>query len=329
MGLLKTAAIGDTTLLSAVVRDIAATPSVELVLFVGRDNAGVAELIEGPRSVVTLPVTRPWAGARLLRRHQLDLLIDCGAWPRVDAVLTALSGARTTAGFRTAGQGRHFAYDVAVQHRGDLHELENYRRLVAAAGFRTRHAPALRVPPLAHPDWLPPQPYAVCHLWPGGTGSVHREWPLDRWRALIERIVADGTNVVLTGGLSDVHRAREAHASLAHLGARVVNAAGALSLVSLAGVLRRSRLVVSVNTGVMHVAAVLGAPTISLDGPTDSARWGPVGARARSVRSSLPGCGYLDLGWEYDGQRTDCMQGIAVEDVLQAATELLRDLDNT
>ena len=125
VGLLKTAAIGDTTLLSAIVRDIAATPGVELLLFVGRDNAGVAALIEGPRAVVPIPVTRPWAAARLLRRHRLDLLIDCGSWPRVDAVLTALSGARETAGFRTARQGRHFAYDVAVPHRGDLHELEN------------------------------------------------------------------------------------------------------------------------------------------------------------------------------------------------------------
>ena len=88
--------------------------------------------------------------------------------------------------------------------------------------------------------------------------------------------------------------------------------------------LARARAVVSVNTGVMHLAAAAGAPTIALNGPTSATRWGPVGANVVSVDSELPGCGYLNLGFEYDGQRTDCMLGISVDRVAAAVLERAR-----
>jgi heptosyltransferase I len=67
---------------------------------------------------------------------------------------------------------------------------------------------------------------------------------------------------------------------------------------------------------------LLGAPTVSLEGPVPVERWGPIGPRARSVASTFDGCGYLDLGFEYAGHRLDCMAGISVEAVIAAVDEL-------
>jgi heptosyltransferase I len=93
---------------------------------------------------------------------------------------------------------------------------------------------------------------------------------------------------------------------------------------SLAGVLMRARVVVSVNTGVMHLAAIVGAPTVALNGPNRNGRWGPVGTRAIGVESPGEGCGYLHLGFEFDGQATDCMERITVERVVQAVEAVTR-----
>ena len=106
---------------------------------------------------------------------------------------------------------------------------------------------------------------------------------------------------------------------------RVVNVAGKYDLGQVVDLVFRSECVVSVNTGVMHLAAAVGAPTVGLNGPTAETRWGPVGERAVSVNSSFPGCGYLNLGFEYDGHRKDCMAGIPVDRVERAVLELLRD----
>jgi heptosyltransferase I len=98
----------------------------------------------------------------------------------------------------------------------------------------------------------------------------------------------------------------------------MVDTAGEFALDELLDVLAASACVVTVNTGVMHMAAAVGASTVALNGPTSSRRWGPIGPRAVSVDSSFAGCGYLDLGWEYRGRRQDCMQGIPVERVVDA-----------
>jgi len=50
-----------------------------------------------------------------------------------------------------------------------------------------------------------------------------------------------------------------------------------------------------------------------------------LGPRTVNIDSELPGCGFLNLGFEYDGQRTDCMEGITVERVEEALTACIND----
>jgi ADP-heptose:LPS heptosyltransferase len=92
---------------------------------------------------------------------------------------------------------------------------------------------------------------------------------------------------------------------------------------TLTEVLRRTRLVVSVNTGVMHLAAIAGARVVAINGPNRNGRWGPVGPAAVGVEAPGEGCGYLHLGFNFDGQATDCMERTTVEQVYLAAQELM------
>jgi ADP-heptose:LPS heptosyltransferase len=323
VGLLKAYAIGDTVLLSAIVRDLAAAlPDAEIVFFSGLDNATTAELIDGVSDVVSVPISRPWLTVRRLREARVDVLLDFGAWPRIEALETALSGARYTVGFRTPGQFRHYAYDTAVPHSAVVHELENYRRILEPIGVESRSLPRLEPPGEPASDALPDGDYVVFHLWPGGYRSELKEWPLERWRELAEALSGQGFAVVLTGGRDDAERTAAFARSCGSLPRPVVGTAGRLTIREVLDVLARSRGVVSVNTGTMHLAAAVGAPTVALNGPTDERRWGPLGERALSVNSAYEGCGYLNLGSEYDGRREDCMLGISVERVLEATGTL-------
>jgi ADP-heptose:LPS heptosyltransferase len=326
IGIMKSTGIGDMILATAGVRDIAeAFPDAEIVLFAGADNADLARLVPGVR-VVELAASRPWRTLPRLRAERLDALIDLGQWTRLEALYAGLSGARWTAGFATPGQRRHYAYDATVSHSSDVRELDNFRRLVALLGLEPTSMPSFH--PTRASDRPPPPvdgPYAVLHMWPGGYRSELREWPAPSWRTLAEIIGARGCSMVLTGGPGDVDRTAAFVASCDGLDLPLFPVAGRYRLHELVDVLATARCVVSVNTGVMHLAAATGAPTIALNGPTSSLRWGPVGPRAISLDSDFPGCGFLNLGSEYDGQRTDCMKGISVERVAAAVLEQIRD----
>lgn len=323
IGLLKSGAIGDTVLLSAIVQDLVATfGDAQLVFFAGSDNAAVARLIDGVDRVVTVPLGRPHRAIAEMRRHRVDVLVDFGAWPRVDALLAAGSGAAFTLGFRTTGQHRHFAYDATVEHLSSVHELDNYRRLVATLGVEPGHGPRLRRPDSV-PDLNVPGAYATLHLFAGGYHGERREWPAERWHALVAELVGRGIAVVITGSPAEGARAREFVAASPFHDGQVIDVAGRLSIEEAYGVVAGSVCVVSVNTGLMHLAAAAGTPTVALNGPTSEVRWGPVGESCVSVNSRYPGCGFLNLGSEYAGKRGDCMLGIDVDDVVAALDGLL------
>ena len=324
IGIMKSTGIGDMILATAVTRDvIAALPGAEVVIFAGADNADLARLVPGAR-VVQLATAKPWAVVPKLRAERLDALVDLGQWSRLEALYAALSGARWTAGFATPGQRRHYAYDATAPHSADVPEIDNYRELVGTLGVPTGLDPSFAE---AKPDAASaaPDPFVVFHLWPGGFRSELREWPADSWGKLAERLAEEqDLSIVLTGGPADVERTEAFVRSLPELAPRLVSVAGRYRLDELVGLLAVARCVVSVNTGLMHLAAAAGAPTVALNGPTSSLRWGPIGPDVICVDSDLPGCGYLNLGFEYEGRRTDCMSGISVDRVAAATLERAR-----
>ena len=102
------------------------------------------------------------------------------------------------------------------------------------------------------------QPIAA--LAPGAAHATKR-WPIAHWQGLIERLQRMGYALVAVGGPEDRDLA-------GGLGANVVNAAGAFSLQETGACLARARVLVSGDTGVMHMAAGVGTPVVALFGPT-------------------------------------------------------------
>jgi ADP-heptose:LPS heptosyltransferase len=169
---------------------------------------------------------------------------------------------------------------------------------------------------------LDSRPTLSVHPWASGFRSSLREWPEKRWAALGLKALRKGYDIAITGAPSDAYRANQL-ATLIGCSDRVSVKAGD-SLEGTAETLAKSAAVVSVNTGVMHLAAALGRPTLALHGPTNPCRWGPVGAMTRVVGPGpAVGGGYLNLGFEYPTNPPDCMGMIEVEEVWLALMQLV------
>jgi len=321
VGLLKSAAIGDTVLMSAAIADLRrAFPHAVLILFSGESNYEIACMLEGLTKVLRMPIGNPLAALRVVRSVSVDVMLDFGQWSRADALLSLASKTAFTVGFRTTAQYRHRGYDIAIEHSSESHELENYRALVRTLGVEAGSLPHLKA---IEPNPLAERSYAVCHLWPAGTARHLKEWPLRNWRQLLGELRRRGLGVVLTGSLADRNRNEELIAGLpADVLHDVHNTAG-LDLAKTAAVLAGARLVVSVDTGIMHMAAALGSSVVGLHGPTSSRRWGPVGEKCTAVDSTSNGCGYLNLGWDHPKNPPACMEGIRLESVVNACDALL------
>ena len=114
--------------------------------------------------------------------------------------------------------------------------------------------------------------------------STAKNWPLARFLALAGRIAAAGlgTPVFLVGEADEAIAAE-----LARRPAPAPVMAG-LSLAEAARVLSACRAYVGNDSGMTHLAAALGLPTVALFGPSNPAAWGPRGRRVRIVRSTEP-----------------------------------------
>jgi heptosyltransferase-2 len=117
------------------------------------------------------------------------------------------------------------------------------------------------------------EPYAVFE--PGGAYGTAKRWPPARFAALARRIVSEGHGRVLLVGSSDMRPLAAEIRALA--GVPVLDLAGATTLVDLAGILAHASVVVSNDTGPLHLAAAIGVPVVALYGSTDPAVCGPRG----------------------------------------------------
>ncbi len=325
IGLLNTAALGDTILMSGPLADLrAAYPHAQIVFLSGPSNYEAACLLDGADEVIELPVFRPLAAIRTVRELNFDLFLDFGPWCRLNAIIAICSGAEFTAGFRTSAQARHFGYDLVVDHSQHAHELENHRGLVRALGILPVHPPRLRCEQLENQKVYDlSRRFAVFHLWPGGSAAKLKEWAVGRWVALAEDFAADRYDVAFSGAASQRALNDSVIAEVKpSLRPRMRNAAGA-SLRETLRLVSRAELVVSVDTGVMHMAAAVGVPLVALHGPSGSERWGPVSENALVVEPRLSGCGFLNLGFERVRQPPACMKAISYARVKAACDAAL------
>jgi len=116
-----------------------------------------------------------------------------------------------------------------------------------------------------------------------GAGSPAKVWP--RHGALARRLADQGRPVVVVTGPADAAAARW----VGQAPGRGVHHAPGLPLRRLAGLLAVAGAFIGNDSGPTHLAAGVGCPTLALFGPSDPARWAPIGAHVRVLAGAGPG----------------------------------------
>jgi ADP-heptose:LPS heptosyltransferase len=129
-----------------------------------------------------------------------------------------------------------------------------------------------------------------------------------------------GCPVVVIGGKGDQPTGEAIVAGIDGL-----NLAGKTSLAGSAAVIKQAALLVSGDSGMLHVGVGLGRPTVSLFGSGIAAKWAPRGDRHVVLNMQLPCSPCTKFGYTPPCPiDTQCLREISVEDVLSAALSLLK-----
>lgn len=157
-----------------------------------------------------------------------------------------------------------------------------------------------------------------------GASALYKTWPADRFGEAAARLtgpdgVLAGAQVVVTGGPMD-KAAAEAIAARVGPG-RTVDLTGA-DLMTTAGAMRGADLFMGNDSGMTHLSAAAGAPTLALFGPTDDSLYRPWGDRTRvvSARRDTPRGPTPE-----SGDDDSFMLPLTVDRVVAAAEDLIRD----
>ena len=199
-------------------------------------------------------------------------------------LITLATHAPLRIGFREAREGSRFFYTKKVKAGKDIHAVDRYMKIAEELGCDVQRkglSLSLFQQCLQETRTLSDLgPYAV--LVPGARWKT-KIWPAESFGKVASMLPLKS---VIVGASAD---RTIADAVVSHSGEKAVSLAGETSLRELIEIMRTAEVVITNDSGPMHIAAALNIPVIAIFGPTSPARTGPYG-RGHVVLQSQAGC---------------------------------------
>jgi lipopolysaccharide heptosyltransferase I len=275
-----------------------------------------------PRNWVRLVRSIAW-----MRSQQFDWVIDLQSLARSAAVAWLANG-KLLLGLDDSREGARGYYDIVVRRPSfTTHAVDWYLRVLEPLG----------VPANESFEWLPPRREAaesVRRKWPianrvwvllqPGARWLNKRWPVEFYSDLLLRLAncrADLQFAIL-GGAED----RDLGKTLAAAApARCLDLTGQLSLPEMVEWIRLGQIMVSNDTGPMHVATALGKPVVALFGPTEPRRTGPYRQLQHVLQLQLPCVPCLRSTCSFS-KPLECLRALSPERVCDVVRKRLAEL---
>ena len=265
-----------------------------------------------------------WRGVRWTRQQAFDWVIDLQCLARSGAYAWLANG-KLLIGLDEPREGARGFYDVVVRRPSfHTHAVDWYLEVLRRLGVPVTHSF----------QWLPLRPgiaASVRSKWPvqnarwvtlqPGARWLNKRWPAESFAELLRRLAETHAdlNFAVLGGTQD----RPLGEKIAQAApGRCLDLTGKLSLPEMVEWLRLSELMVTNDTGPMHVAAALGTRVVGLFGPTEPRRTGPYGQQEHALQLDLPCSPCLKSRCRYS-KPLECLRALSPETVFNAVQKRL------
>lgn len=237
------------------------------------------------------------------------------------ALIVFLAGIRYRAGYNTKGRGIFLTHKITLPQE-DLHRADHYLNVIQQIGIGGERTTSQLTVSQENRDYIdvllqkrgvtPNQYLIVIHT--GGNWHL-KQWPVSYFKALIDHLTKEkNIQLIFTGAEGDKDRVNKL---LQNISSNTVNLTGQLDIKQLIALLKRADLMISADSGPLHLANSVGTAVIGLFGPTRPELTGPIGSGKSVILQHDVQCNQKAC---YNLKCPDniCMQAISVEEVLNA-----------
>lgn len=294
--------IGDCLLTTPLLRALKRRfPGAELSVSIPASNRDL--LITNPHidKIVIRPKETRWAAkiafALEMRRNNYDLIISLQeksmfyAWATWYTTLLNRRGP-VTVSLDHKRTRRWYQHNVPI--RGDQHEVHKYLAIATLLECPRDRNPVLELTPTSEArenvDALVggygfDSDARFVGINPGGS-EAEKRWPEERFAEVADRVhEGTGLPVMIFGGPTDHSRAQHIQSLMRH---PAIVVAGRTSLGDTAALLERCQLLVTGDTGPMHMAVAMAVPVVTMFGPTSPLKFGPFTRLRTILRHEMP-----------------------------------------
>ncbi|QBG46334.1 glycosyltransferase family 9 protein [Verrucomicrobia bacterium S94] len=314
--IVKTSSLGDLFHALPAVHLLKVTYDAEIDWVVNTQYVRLAECFSDVRKVISFP-REGWFShlgqfKAALRQETYDLVVDLQGLLK-SALICRM--AKRSEGAKILGpsfqrEGARFFYSSVVGKKNkQRHAVEENLDVLRFLGKPDSPVEfPIRFPDVTFPclEKRPAVVFAPC--------SRHeaKNWP---WKRFVELGAHLECQIILVGSPDDVETCEKIENHLPE--GACTNLCGKTSLLELGGILQNADLVVTVDSGPMHMASAAGTPCLAVFGPTDPARVGPFGGQHRVLRGSTVR--------KYSKQDLDSIRMVESIDVIKTAGEMLNN----
>ncbi|MCK5849974.1 MAG: glycosyltransferase family 9 protein [Kiritimatiellae bacterium] len=338
--------MGSTVLCTPVLGAIKARyPECRLTFFTLSRNRETVDLFPAVDRVVTLDIDNgvklfvsSLVGAmRELRGKRIDIAFDLEFFTRFSAIVVYLTGAVNRVGFRAWEKWRGDLQTVGVPFNRYWHVTRNFCNLAGAMGIPVPAAPDLMKPEISSEEQFKADEIMrtegllsgrfMCMNPNCGEIALTRKWGSEKF-AQLARIVldhSDDVKIVFIGSPGESEFVRSVVSGISD--DRIIDLSGRLSVAGLAHLLGRSMLLITNDSGPLHLACAMGTRTISFFGPETPVLYGP-GGQEHTVFFRNIDCSpcinvHEDKSFRCMRKSSLCLEGITVDEVWLAVKNLL------
>jgi ADP-heptose:LPS heptosyltransferase len=265
-------------------------------------------------------------------RNTYDVVIDTEQWHRLSAAVACLTGAQVRIGFSTNERERLFTHTIEYSHTD--YEANSFLKLVNVvlnhdAQFNIEkqfiNRPELKSGPGLIPKRNPESQIEVALFMEASVKE--KEWGVHNFLKLADRLVQKGIRVILIGKkyIPEIYYNQGKMNKV--MGSGVMNLTGRLSLTETIMRLSGVDLLITGDSGIMHIAYGLGIPTISLFGSGVVKKWAPKGKNHTVINKGLPCSPCTKFSYIPPCPRdVECMRAITVDEVEEAVLRLISQI---